>query len=362
MELLFLVLLSLHILQIEALGHWCYQSQKYELTNCEEPRKWYLINNTCKESKQSPINIVTKNVIYDDSLKPLNFEGYDVKGSSKWNIENNGHTGEYSQKRYYRVHLRKNKSYNTLPFSTIFQKETNTIKCTLALQPRSSKQDLKATFSTTAKIGGGGLKKKYKAIELHFHWGVQDMYYLPGSEHSIDGEKTAMELHIVHIREDLSDIIEAKKNENGIAVLAFFIEVGEENKKYASLINELDNVKNKGNVGQMDPLPLFSLLPNEEDLAKYYRYTGSLTTPDCHEGVIWTVFEKPVALSLAQVSQFSVLHFGDNKSTNMVENFRPVQPLNDRSIYWSGASLPRPSAQVLMLLSVLTYILSSLLQ
>ncbi|NXE55597.1 CAH4 anhydrase, partial [Casuarius casuarius] len=292
-------------------GHWCYQSQKHELPNCEDPRKWYLINNTCKGNKQSPINIVTKNVIYDRSLKPLNFEGYNVKGSSKWNLENNGHT-------------------------------------------------VKATFSTSPKIGGGGLRRKYKAIEIHFHWGVEDIHYLPGSEHSIDGEKAAMELHIVHIREDLSDITEAKKNEDGVAVLAFFIEVGDENKKYATLINELDNVKYKGKTGQMNPLPLDSLIPREEDLTRYYRYTGSLTTPDCHENVIWTVFEKPVELSLAQVSQFSMVLFGGKNSTRMIENFRPVQLLNDRSVYWSGASPLLPPAKVLILVPILTYVLSSL--
>ncbi|XP_025927163.1 carbonic anhydrase 4 [Apteryx rowi] len=294
-------------------GHWCYQSQKHELPNCEDPRKWHLITTTCKGSKQSPINIVTKNVIYDSSLKPLNFEGYDVKGPSKWNLENNGHT-------------------------------------------------VKATLSTSPKIGGGGLRRKYKAIELHFHWGVQDIHYLPGSEHSINGEKAAMELHIVHIREDLSDITEAKKNEDGVAVLAFFIEVGDENKNYATLINELDNVKFKGKMRQMDPLPLDSLIPREDDLAKYYRYTGSLTTPDCHEDVIWTVFEKPVELSLAQVSQFSMVHFGDKNSTNMVENFRPVQLLNARSVFWSGTSPLLPPAKVLMLVPILTYVLSSLFQ
>lgn len=52
----------------------------------------------------------------------------------------------------------------------------------------------------------------------------------------------------------------------------------------------------------MDALPLSSLLPPEEELGRYYRYEGSLTTPDCYEGVIWTVFERPVELSLAQVS------------------------------------------------------------
>ncbi|XP_032860752.1 carbonic anhydrase 4 isoform X2 [Tyto alba] len=256
MELLFLVLFSLHILKTEAVvgGHWCYQSQKHEQPACEDPRQWYLVDDTCNGNKQSPINIVTKNVIYDNSLKPLNFEGYDVKGSSKWNIENNGHT-------------------------------------------------VKVTLSTSPKIGGGGLRRKYKAIEFHLHWGVKDVrHYLPGSEHSIDGEKQAMELHVVHIREDVLNITEAKRKADGVAVLAFFIKVEEENKNYATLINELENIKYKGQTAQMEPLPLSSLLPPKEDLGRYYRYEGSLTTPDCHEGVIWTVFEKPVELSIFQVA------------------------------------------------------------
>ncbi|KAF1479109.1 Carbonic anhydrase 4, partial [Pygoscelis antarcticus] len=295
-------------------GHWCYQSQKYDQPHCEDPQQWYLTSVTCKGNKQSPINLVTKNVVYDKSLKPLNFEGYDVKGSSKWNIENNGHTGKY------------------------------------------------LTLSTSPKIGGGGLGRKYKAIEFHLHWGVQGVQqYLPGSEHSIDGEKQAMELHIVHIREDVSSMTEAKKHADGVAVLAFFIKVEEENKNYATLINELDNIKYKGKMFVlMEPLPLSSLLPPEEDLGRYYRYEGSLTTPDCHEGVIWTVFEKPVELSISQISQFSTVHFDGKNSTYMVENFRPVQFLNERKVYWSSASIPLPTAKVLMLVLMLTYILSSL--
>ncbi|NXS44717.1 CAH4 anhydrase, partial [Balaeniceps rex] len=294
-------------------GHWCYQSQKYEQPRCEDPRQWHLVDVTCKGNKQSPINIVTKNVVYDKSLKPLNFEGYYVKGSSKWNIENNGHTGKYS-------------------------------------------------LSTSPKIGGGGLRRKYKAIEFHLHWGVQGVQqYLPGSEHSIDGEKQAMELHVVHIRDDVSDITEAKKNADGVAVLAFFIKAEEENKNYVSLINELDNIKYKGKtLGLMEPLPLSSLLPPEEDLERYYRYEGSLTTPDCHEGVIWTVFEKPIELSISQISGFSTVYFDGKNSTHMVENFRPVQFLNERKVYWSSASILLPTTKVLMLVLILTYILSSL--
>ncbi|NXX86860.1 CAH4 anhydrase, partial [Urocolius indicus] len=292
--------------------HWCYRSQKQEEPQCEDPRHWYEADITCSGNKQSPINIVTKNAVYDKNLKPLNFEGYDVKGSSKWNIENNGHTG-------------------------------------------------KVTLDTSPKVGSGGLRRKYKAIEFHLHWGVQDVHqYLPGSEHSIDGEKQAMELHIVHIREDVSDIAEAKKVADGVAVLAFFIKAEEENKNYVTLVNELQNVRYKGQKAQMEPLALSSLLPPEEKLKKYYRYEGSLTTPDCHEGVIWTVFETPVELSSFQISEFSNVHFNGKNSTNMVENFRPAQFLNERKVYWSSASILLPPAHILMLLLALTYILSSL--
>ncbi|XP_010020524.1 PREDICTED: carbonic anhydrase 4, partial [Nestor notabilis] len=296
-------------------GHqWCYQSQKCAQPHCKAPQQWYLIDANCKGNKQSPINIVTKNVIYNKNLKPLNFEGYDVKESSKWNIENNGHT-------------------------------------------------VKVALSSSPKIGGGGLGRKYKAIEFHLHWGVLDMQtYLPGSEHSIDGEKEAMELHVVHIREDAADITEAKKSADGVAVLAFFVKVEEENKNYATLVKELENIKYKGQTTQMDPLPLSSLLPPEEDLGRYYRYEGSLTTPDCYEGVTWTIFEKPIELSFSQISQFSALHFDGRNSTYMTENFRPVQLLNERKVYWSSASTLLPAAKVLMLVLMLTYILSSLSQ
>ncbi|NXG98525.1 CAH4 anhydrase, partial [Loxia leucoptera] len=315
MELLLLAVLCLHILKTEAVvGHWCYRSQKCELPQCEGPAQWHQINKDCRGERQSPVNIVTRNVVYEKSLKPLSFEGYDVKGSAQWNLENNGHT-------------------------------------------------VKVALDASPKIGGGGLERKYKAVEFHFHWGVlsEQQIVSPGSEHSIDGEKYPMELHIVHIREDASDMTEAKKTPDGLAVLAFFVKADkEENKNYETLLSELKNIKYKGQSAKVDPLPLSSLLPPEEDLERYFRYQGSLTTPDCYQGVIWTIFETPVQLSLLQLSQFAALHFDGKNSTPMLENFRPAQPLNGREVLWSGASIALPRAQLLLLALALTCTLSSL--
>uniref|UniRef100_A0A8C3UHF2 Carbonic anhydrase n=1 Tax=Catharus ustulatus TaxID=91951 RepID=A0A8C3UHF2_CATUS len=270
------------------------------------PPQWHLVNGKCSGNKQSPVNIVTKNVVYEKSLKPLTFEGYDVKGSGQWLLENNGHT-------------------------------------------------VKVTLNTSPKIGGGGLPRKFKAVEFHLHWGVPEKpQNIPGSEHSIDGEKYPMELHVVHIREDASDVTDAKKNPGGLAVLAFFVKVGSEIFSYPPQISASSLAEG-----------LFIILNTKvshscQDLGKYYRYEGSLTTPDCYEGVIWTIFEKPVELSLRQLSRFAVLHFEKNSSSAMTENFRPAQPLNGRAVLWSGASIALPAAKLLLLPLALTCTLSSL--
>jgi carbonic anhydrase len=54
-----------------------------------------------------------------------------------------------------------------------------------------------------------------------------------------------------------------------------------------------------------------------------FRYSGSLTTPPCTEGVNWLLMTTPVELSSEQM----------NKLESIFErNNRPVQPLNDRPL------------------------------
>jgi hypothetical protein len=55
-------------------------------------------------------------------------------------------------------------------------------------------------------------------------------------------------------------------------------------------------------IGQSTPIATFSLdrlLPDK--LERYFRYSGSLTTPTCDETVVWTVFSEPIIISQDQV-------------------------------------------------------------
>ena len=48
-----------------------------------------------------------------------------------------------------------------------------------------------------------------------------------------------------------------------------------------------------------NPITLADFLP--QNLNDFYRYNGSLTTPNCNEGVIWTIFKKPQNIPVSQV-------------------------------------------------------------
>lgn len=59
---------------------------------------------------------------------------------------------------------------------------------------------------------------------------------------------------------------------------------------------------------------LSTLLPRAGRLSGYYRYQGSLTTPDCSEAVVWTVFEEPVEIGREQVRARTAPHASTRKA------------------------------------------------
>jgi carbonic anhydrase len=140
----------------------------------------------------------------------------------------------------------------------------------------------------------------FELKQFHFH---------APSENLIEGKSYPLEGHLVHV------------NDKGeIAVVAVMFEAGKANGALAEAWSALP-----AKVGEIQPLkaplPADQLLPNSRD---YYRFSGSLTTPPCSEGVRWLVMKQPVEVSQAQIDTFkAVVHHPNN---------RPVQPLNGRVV------------------------------
>lgn len=124
-----------------------------------------------------------------------------------------------------------------------------------------------------------------------------------------------------------------------------------------------------------DDFSLRDLLPNS--MAKFYRYSGSLTTPACNEIVTWTVFDEAITASEKQVSQLNesalvdglieflccsaqLAQFRKLKSEDgdqLVNNYRPPQPLLGRTVYvrsGSGNMAASLAAVLVPILAVLT--------
>ncbi len=142
--------------------------------------------------------------------------------------------------------------------------------------------------------------KRFYLKQFHFH---------APSEHTVNGKHYPFEAHFVHL----------DKNGN-ITVLGVFFKVGKENPELEKVWRVMPEEPGQKRhlTARIDPE---KLLPENRD---YYRYSGSLTTPPCSEGVRWIVFKEPVEMAREQLEKFrKVMGFDNN---------RPVQPLNARKV------------------------------
>ena len=71
---------------------------------------------------------------------------------------------------------------------------------------------------------------------------------------------------------------------------------GPVNHNFDQIINHLNSVTHAGQSVPMPDLLLSEMIPGPN----YYRYSGSLTTPNCNEIVTWTVFSDPISMSSEQ--------------------------------------------------------------
>nr|CAB3489366.1 unnamed protein product [Digitaria exilis] len=149
----------------------------------------------------------------------------------------------------------------------------------------------------------------YYLKQLHWH---------TPSEHTIDGHRFAMELHLVH-----------ESAENKAAVIGMLYKFGAHDKflrKLEPYIKQIADRRDKvEHVGVVDP----RLVRGSDSV--YYRYMGSLTTPPCKEGVIWTILKEVRTVSMYQRELLR-----EAVDDGMENNARPLQKVNNRdiSIFW----------------------------
>nr|AAX16122.1 carbonic anhydrase precursor [Tridacna gigas] len=193
-------------------------------------------------------------------------------------------------------------------------------------------------------IHKGDLVGRFKVAQFHFHWGRNNN---EGSEHTHNGRKYPLELHIVHYNESYGSLAKAAGMFDGLAVVGFWFEIGAENTNYSPIISSLPDVKfkdaNRGITGfTLRDLSFPDLKSSSQGRAyDFFRYDGGLTTPGCNEHVIWTMMTNTVKISNSQLVAFrEMLHVKDTGRT-LVEkdkiglNYRPTQPLYNRVVHAS---------------------------
>ncbi|XP_030610490.1 carbonic anhydrase 4-like [Archocentrus centrarchus] len=260
---------------------WC-----YHLPLCNASTWPKISPEYCSHTRQSPINIVSASAALNSKLTEFTFVNYDSKSAMK-SIENTGET-------------------------------------------------VKVTLNSGVQISGGDLSENYDSLQFHLHWGNGSS--VPGSEHTVDGVRYPMELHIVNSKSSCHrNTNKAVKDSTGLAALGFFIEVmpGNSTMKPESWYNLTSYLVNITTKGQSVPIAAgFSLndLLVGVDRSKYYRYLGSLTTPSCNEAVVWTVFKEPIKVSRDLIDLFSTtVRVNDSESelmTNVYRNLQPAQPVS----------------------------------
>jgi len=157
---------------------------------------------------------------------------------------------------------------------------------------------VQANFAPGSTLTSGG--HSYPLAQVHFH---------TPSEEAFNGKHYPMVAHFVH-----------KDAEGHLAVLGIMFVEGAENPELAKLIEHAPKTSAPAQDVAGVTFNPAALLPPD---LRVYRYTGSLTTPPCSEGVTWHVALKPVAASKAQIEAIHAI---------VGHNARPVQPLNGRQL------------------------------
>ncbi|XP_014469159.1 PREDICTED: carbonic anhydrase 1-like [Dinoponera quadriceps] len=247
------------------------------------PHTWKDLYPESAGNNQSPINISTRYAIVVQPSEPL-----------RWS------------------------SYNSSPLSMSLSNDGHTVT-------------LRGIWTETSwpQLHGGPLSNKYDVFNILFHWGPCNQ---EGSEHTLDYIRFPMELQVIHIKHGIKSpkdaiILGAR---DGIVIVSFFLQVSAMDNPYLDhIVSNLWRIIKPNSKVNIPPFPLeWIFAPFDRD---YYTYNGSLSQPPCSEIVTWIIQKEPIVISALQVERFRKICSVDGP---LLLNCRPVQPLNERDIYF----------------------------
>lgn len=251
------------------------------------PQAWSKMYPNAKGMHQSPININTDSAVFDARLL-ANSLCVNYQEDSCHQIKNTGHT---------------------------FQVD--------------------ACPNNKSTIKGGPVNDEYRFIQFHMHWGDT---IERGSEHLINDEHFAAELHFVNWNHTLYSTPEMASNSNtndGLVVMAKFVKVGQFNFEFEKLSKCMEAIHLANQHVNVDHIDIMKFL--SKNLSDYWTYSGSLTTPPCTECVQWIIFKEPLEISKDQLENCHKLYEVSkdklcNENTIIKYNDRPICNLNSRII------------------------------
>lgn len=186
-------------------------------------------------------------------------------------------------------------------------------------------------------------RPEYELHDIHFHWGGVNS----GSEHSLNGSKGAMEIHLVHKRKGV-DLDQIGEHADSLLVIAVIVQMTPEwfkhpahSDKLRPLWMQIENL-----TGTSEGLdyhfgkPVY-FLPNQRDWRNsFYLYKGSLTTPPCLEVVMWVVMRETLWIRPEDYYRIQHLLKPIHEEDLLVEfvapNVRDTRSLEDRQVFIVG--------------------------
>ncbi|XP_010159384.1 PREDICTED: carbonic anhydrase-related protein 10 [Eurypyga helias] len=181
-------------------------------------------------------------------------------------------------------------------------------------------------------ISGGPMTYSHRLEEIRLHFGSEDSQ---GSEHLLNGQAFSGEVQLIHYNHELyTNVTEAAKSPNGLVVVSIFMKVSESSNPFLNRMLNRDTITRityKNDAYLLQGLNIEELYP---ETSSFITYDGSMTIPPCYETASWIIMNKPVYITRMQMHSLRLLSQNQPSQIflSMSDNFRPVQPLNNRCI------------------------------